>query len=155
MFYYCTKINMSLFFAYIIDREEWTHTRKKKRKRIGVLCVVVIIYTFCNILFSSYHLFTTLAPLSRSLPVATQIRGHIAGAPPPSPLWHVPSFLSREEVIIFFLPSSTRVELYLPTLLGALSSVDPHFSFNFANKIKYRHGVNRTQGQANVSSIRG
>ena len=32
----------------------------------------------------------------------TQIRGHIAGSPPPSPLRHLPSFLSREEFSIFF-----------------------------------------------------
>ena len=43
-----------------------------------------------------------LALLSRSLPVVTQIRGDIAGPPPPSPLRYVPSFLSREELSIFF-----------------------------------------------------
>ena len=46
--------------------------------------------------------FVILAPLSRSLSVVTQIRGHIAGPPPPSPLRHVPLFLSREEASIFF-----------------------------------------------------
>ena len=30
--------------------------------------------------------------LSRSLPAVTQIRGHTAGPPPPSPLRHFPSF---------------------------------------------------------------
>ena len=56
--------------------------------------------------------FVILALLSPSLPVPTQIRGHIAGPPPPSPLRYVPSFLSREECSMF-LPSSTRVELYV------------------------------------------
>ena len=40
-----------------------------------------------------------------SLPVVTQIRGHIAGPPPslpPSPQRYVPSFLSRNELSIFF-----------------------------------------------------
>ena len=45
--------------------------------------------------------FIILALISRSLPVATQIRGHIAGPNPPSPLWYMPSFLSREEFSIF------------------------------------------------------
>ena len=54
---------------------------------------------------------TTLALLLPSLPRVTQIRGHIAGLSPPSPLrdTHVPSFLSREECSIHFLPSSTRI----------------------------------------------
>ena len=50
-------------------------------------------------------------------PVATQIRDHIAGPPPPSPLRCAPSLLkthsllSRLDFIEHFLPSSTRVEL--------------------------------------------
>ena len=62
--------------------------------------------------------------LSETLLVATQIRGHIAGSSPPVPTtvraWH---FLSRED-FSSFLPSSTRVELCLPTL-GALSNCWP------------------------------
>ena len=55
-----------------------------------------------------------------SLLVVTQIWGHIAGSPPPSPLRFVPCiFVARGRQP--FLPSSTRVELRLPTL-GALSS---------------------------------
>ena len=61
-----------------------------------------------------------LVLLSRSHAVVTQILGHIAGSPSPCPLRYVPSCLSREE-FWQFLPSSTRVDLYLPTLLGALS----------------------------------
>ena len=50
-----------------------------------------------------------LALLSRSLPVVTQIRDHLAGPPPPFPPRHVPSFLSTRR-IRRFRPSSTRVE---------------------------------------------
>ena len=39
---------------------------------------------------------------SRSLPVITQIRGHIAGPSPSSPLRYVPSSLSRKDPTIFF-----------------------------------------------------
>ena len=65
--------------------------------------------------------FIVFALLSLLLPVVPQIRGHIAGPPPPSPLRYVPSFFMAR-VIHLHPPSSTRVELYLPTLLGALSS---------------------------------
>ena len=79
-----------------------------------------------------YYLRTILSP---SLPVLTQIRGHIAGRPSPSPLRYVPSFFLARR-IQHFLPSSTRVELYyclltvasdlwlpscLPVLLWALT----------------------------------
>ena len=89
---------------------------------------------YCCVLFASrtyLHrstLFFFLRPicyprtiLSPSLPVVTQIRGHIAGSSPPSPLRHVPSFLSRE-IIHHFLPSSTGVKLCVPTLLGVIST---------------------------------
>ena len=57
---------------------------------------------------------------SLSLLVVTQIRGHIAGSSPPYPLRFVPCiFIARRFQL--FLPSSTRVELGLPTP-GALSS---------------------------------
>ena len=58
---------------------------------------------------------------SRSLPVATQIRGHIASPPPPSLPTKVRAFIFIARRIQHRLPLSTRVELYLPTLLGALS----------------------------------
>ena len=97
MYYYCTKIsNMSIVFAW---REEWTHTNKKiPEKDRGVVCRG---NNIPSQLFFFFIPFVILAPLSRSLPAVTQIRGHIA-SPPPSPLRHVPSFLSREEVGIFF-----------------------------------------------------
>ena len=79
--------------------------------------------------------FIILELLSPSLPVVIQIRGHIVGPSLPSPLRCMPSFLSRE-VSSTFLPSSSCVELYLPTLLGALSLVDPFVAFIFANIFK-------------------
>ena len=42
--------------------------------------------------------FVILALLSLSLPVVSQIRGHLAGPPP----WYVPSFLSRERFSSIF-----------------------------------------------------
>ena len=50
--------------------------------------------------------------LSRSLPVASEIRGHTAGPPLPSPLRYVPSYLITRRTQ-HFLPSSTRVELWV------------------------------------------
>ena len=68
--------------------------------------------------FPSHLLFRP--SVSLSLLVVTQIRGHIAGYYPPSPLQFVPCiFIAR--IFQLFLPSSIRVELSLPTL-GALSS---------------------------------
>ena len=63
-------------------------------------------------LYSAYLIFFVLIipfisshyPLSRSLQVVTQIRGHIAGPLPPSPqkVQYVPSVLSLEDFSIFF-----------------------------------------------------
>ena len=53
------------------------------------------------VLFFCFIPSIVLALLSRSLPVAAQVRGHIAGPPPRSPLRYVPSFLSREDLSIF------------------------------------------------------
>ena len=65
--------------------------------------------------------FIILTLLSCSFPVVTQIWDHIASPSPTSPLRCVPLiFIAR--IIQHFLPSSTRVELYLPTLLSALNS---------------------------------
>ena len=65
--------------------------------------------------------FIILALLLPSLPVVTQIRGHIAGG-----LLRPPHYGTRLYYMArsdqHFPPSSTRVELCLPTLLGALSS---------------------------------
>ena len=88
--------------------------------------------------------FIILAPLSSpSLPVVTQIWGHIAG-PPPSPLRYVPSFISREELSIFF-PRRLASNCAYPRCYEALSAADPLFAF-LQIKPKSRHGGNRTQG---------
>ena len=80
---------------------------------------IIIIVTYFGLVIP----FIILALLSYSLPVVTQIRGHIAGPSPPSPLRTVRSFIFIARKIQHFLPWSTRVELYLPTLLGALSAL--------------------------------
>ena len=76
---------------------------------------------FC---FFSFVPFNILALLSLAFPpslVVTQIRSHMADPPPPSALRYVPSNLSRDAIILqHFLASSTRVDLCIPTLLGAL-----------------------------------
>ena len=79
------------------------------------------IYSFHPLLIIFALLFYSL-----SLLVVTQIRGHIAGSSPPTPLRFVPCiFIGRRFQL--FLPSSTRIDLCLPTP-GVLSAVDP-FSF--------------------------
>ena len=69
-------------------------------------------------------LFIILALLSRSSPGVTQIRGHMSYSGPSSPLpTSVLAFIFIARRIQHFLPSSTRVELYLlSTLLEARSS---------------------------------
>ena len=99
----------------------------RKRILVGVLCVVVIY--LCNISFFFIPCII-LAVLSLSLSVVvTKIRGHIAGPPPPFPLRHVPSFLSREEFSIFF-PRRLASNCTYPRCL-ALSTVDPFFLLHF------------------------
>ena len=95
--------------------------------------------------------FVSPAVLSRFFPVISQIQGHIAGSPPPSPLRYVLSFFIARRTQ-HFLPSLTRVELCVPMLLGALSSC--YFSCIFENifKISPRWASN---SRTNASSIRG
>ena len=68
-----------------------------------------------------------LRPSIFSLLVVTQIRGHIAGPFPPPPTTVRALHFYREKIQLF-VPSSTRVELCLPTL-GALSSWSIFFLF--------------------------
>ena len=73
---------------------------------------------FSSIPFTWYYvlLSSPFYSLSLLLIVVTQIRSHIAGSSPPSPVRFVPCiFIARRFQL--FLPSSTRVELSLPTLL--------------------------------------
>ena len=58
---------------------------------------------------------------SFSLPKRNSDSGSLRRLFPPSPLRYVLSCLSREIRLQPFVPSSTRIELRLPTLLGALS----------------------------------
>ena len=69
-------------------------------ERLTYYLLVVVFKILVYIPLQHYFFFIPFiipAPLSRSLPVVTQIRGHKAGPPPPSPLLHVPSFFHREE----------------------------------------------------------
>ena len=70
-----------------------------RRAIFRAACVLVLVSFFFPIPFIVFALLS-LPPL-----VVTQIRGHIAGSSPPSPLrWYVPSFLSREEDFSTFFP---------------------------------------------------
>ena len=71
-------------------------------------------------IFFPSHLLTSPF-FSLSLLVGTQIRGHMAGPSPPSPLRFVPCIFFIARRFQLFLPSLTPVELCLPTL-RALSS---------------------------------
>ena len=76
-------------------REKRGAARVRAQTRAGTQGVCVCVFFFSI-------LFVFLALLSCSLPVVAQVRGHIAGPSPPCPLRYVPSFLSREELGIFF-----------------------------------------------------
>ena len=75
--------------------------------------------SFLSYLFFSSQVLSSLR--SRSVPKITQIWGHTEGPSPPSPLRHVPSFLSREKFSTFS-PRRLASICSLPTLLGALNS---------------------------------
>ena len=76
-------------------------------------CINVCCYNFC-----SSHILSSIFYSPSSLDI-TQTWGHWAGSPPPSSLRCAPSF-GITIIIQLFLPSSTRVELCLPTLQSAL-----------------------------------
>ena len=97
-----------------------------------------------------YYVRPSILSILFSLLVVTQIRGHIAGSSPPLPaLRFVPCFFIARRFQLF-LPSSTRVELFL-LALGALSS----WSFLiFANN--FRISPQRdSNSRTNTSSLRG
>ena len=75
------------------------------------------VFALLFLFFPPSHLLILSSPcFSSPLPFVTQIRGHIAGTPPPFPLRCVPSsFIARR--VQQFLPSSTRVELCVHALL--------------------------------------
>lgn len=73
--------------------------------------------------FISFHILSSpLFSLSLLLVVVAQIRGRIAGSPPPSPLLMPCTFIA-EILLQPFLLSWTRVEWRLPTRY-ALSAID-------------------------------
>ena len=73
----------------------------------------VAISVYFSLLFPFHVLYSPF--LSCSLLAVTQIRGHIVGSSPPSPLLYMPCiFIARR--VRQLLPSSIRVELCLPTL---------------------------------------
>ena len=75
------------------------------------------------------HLFSSIALFSRSLPVVAQIRGHIVGPPPPSPLRYVSSLFAREEYYMtFFSPSALYISFstfYFTDLVQLRSTLYP------------------------------
>ena len=77
-----------------------------RRTWVLILPFVVFIVALCNAArdcgLACFGGLIILALLSHSIPVLTQIRGHIAGPPSPSPLRSVPSFLSREQSSISY-----------------------------------------------------
>ena len=86
-----------------------------------LLCVVVITY-LCNIFSFLFIPLIILAPLSRSLPVVSNSDPGSHSGPSASLPTSARAFIFISRRSQHFLPSSTRVELYPPTLLGALSS---------------------------------
>ena len=105
----------------------WTHTSDDSYMYQLSLVVEISAVSRCS---DSYCFLNPIiiVTLFLSLVVVTQIWGRIAGSSP-SPLRFVPSiFIARRFQL--FLPSSTCVELCLPTL-GALS--------NFSKKNIYPH----------------
>ena len=79
--------------AVFIRRYAWIR-RSKSPATTKTRTMAVTTFFFSR---SMYYPRTTLA----LPPIVTQIRGHIVGPPPPSPLRYVPSFLSREDFSIF------------------------------------------------------
>ena len=99
-----------------------------------MLCVVVIRY-LCNIIFSSRNVMNNIPPIyfprtTLALPPSGNSDPGLHNGPSSSLPTSARAFIiiARRQ---HFLPSSTRVELYQPTLLGALSSWSPLFFFAF------------------------
>ena len=117
-----------------------------------------LLYTYTVYIFFLHPIYF-LALLSLSLPVVTQIRGHIAGPPPPFPLRYNNTFVFIARMIKHFLPSTTRVEItcyYYCTHAARRPQQLIIFCIFciFCNKVKIsprRESKSRT----NASSVRG
>ena len=111
---YATKSWRSTWSPQIYGRI-WLILRSRNVRRattvLGVKNRIFIYSYFTNRPFALPYSDSSSPPF-----LATQ--RHTAGVPPPFRLRRVPHFLSREELSIF-LPSLTRVELCVHTILGA------------------------------------
>ena len=97
IYYYCTKISSLVSQHFCLEKNGQIPNKNIPEKHRGAVWWQ---YTFENIIIF-FIACIILELLSRYFPVVTQIRGHIAGPPPPFSLRHVLSFSSRE-VSIFF-----------------------------------------------------
>ena len=125
-----------------------THTRGWKRPHICLAKNTSFLFTY--LFFHPIYCPRTM--LSSSLPVVTtavvaQIRGYIAGLPPPSPLRYLPSFLSREQFSIFF-PRRLASNCTYPRC-KALSAVDP---FCFLHVYKYNQISTRWESNSRTKA---
>ena len=121
----------------------WYHSQLAKMGSDKILDLTAVVFNF--LIYT--HLFRP--SFSPSILVVTQIRGHIAGSPPPYPLRFVPCIIIARRCQPF-LSSLTRVELRLPTL-GVRSSLS---FFIFANNFKILP-LRDSNSWTNTSSIRG
>ena len=95
-------------------------------------------FFFFSLLFCLSHALSSLFSLSLSPPLAaTRVQGHQKGSSPPFPIhvWHVLFIATGRQP---FLPSSTRIESRLPTLQGALSSIDSNWLLPLLRVFSYK-----------------
>ena len=150
MYYYCTKDKKSLNVFYL--EKNGQIQKPISRKRIGVLCVVVI--HLHNICFSSSHLMFSHYSHAPSQYNSNSDLG--SNSPlPPFPLRHVPSFISRGEVSVISSLIDLLCRISPRHAPRRSQQLVPFFYRIFAIRVKSHHGGNRTQGQTHVSSIRG
>ena len=107
--------------------------------------------------FSPHPIYYLLPPFSLSLLliVVTQIRGHIAGSSPPSPLRFVPCIIYREKISALSSLVGLRRTAVLTHARHSATVVDP---FIFANKLKIssrRDSNSRTNTIISAGSDRG
>ena len=96
------------------------HGARLRMNVSGTLVLYNCSTLFCFSFFFPHPIYIFALLFFLFLLVVTLMQGHIAGSSPPSPLRFVPCICIARRFKVF-LPSSTRVELCLPTL-RALSS---------------------------------